>query len=166
MPPDIRVLDIHEADPNFHPSLDCIQKEYHYYVCNGEIQMPENRLYSWHFPYLLNFDCMEKAASILTGHLNFTSFCNVRKNHTYKDYERDVKAIEIIKLPRGRICFKIRGNNFLYKMVRNLVGTILYVGCGKLTLSELVAGLKSKDRKAVGVTAKAHGLTLHKLYYL
>lgn len=162
---DIRVVDIHEAPLTFHPTLDCHLKEYHYYVCNDEIQMPENRLYSWHFPYPLNFDLMEKAAHMLTGPLNFESFCNVRKNHTYKDYERDVKKIEIVRLPENRIVFKIKGNNFLYKMVRNLVGTILYVGCGKLSLGELKIGLERQDRKAIGVTAKAHGLTLHKLYY-
>lgn len=165
LPSDISVLSVREAPLDFHPTLDCKLKEYHYFVCNSQIQMPQNRLYSWHFPYILNFELMEKAASLLIGNLNFEAFCNVRKNHVYADYVREVKSIEILRHPEERICFKIQGNTFMYKMVRNLVGTLLCVGSGKMTIEELIKGLESKKRSQIGVTARAHGLTLFKIYY-
>lgn len=165
LPLDIRVLKARVAKIDFHPSLDSTAKEYHYFVCNTQVQMPEHRLYSWHFPYTLDFDLMEKAALLLTGNLNFEAFCNVRKNHVYETHVREVQSITIVKLSHNRICFKIKGNKFMYKMVRNLVGTILYVGCKKMTLQDLKSGLESKKRTKVGVTAKAHGLTLARLFY-
>jgi len=165
LPSDISILKINEAEFNFHPTLDCLSKEYHYFICNTKTQMPHHRLYSWHFPYALDFELMNKAALILTGKKNFEAFCNVRKNHTYESYIREIQSIEIIKLESSRIIFKIRGNKFLYKMVRNLVGTLLFVGCGKMSLGQLTRGLKSKNRERIGMTAKAHGLTLAKLYY-
>lgn len=165
LPADISVLEIKEAEFQFHPTLDCLSKEYHYYICNGKIQMPHHRLYSWHFPYILDFELMNKAALLLIGEKNFEAFCNVRKNHTYESYIREIHSIEIVKLDSSRICIKIRGNKFLYKMVRNLVGTLLFVGCGKMSLEELASGLESKNRERIGMTAKAHGLTLAKLHY-
>jgi len=165
LPACIAILEIRQAPLTFHPTLDCALKEYHYFVCNTHVQMPEHRLTSWHFPYALDFDLMEQAIPILTGNLNFQAFCNVRKNHTYADYTREVTAIEIVKLGKNRLCFKIKGNKFLYKMVRNLVGTLLYVGCGKITLRALENGLASKKRTQIGVTAKAHGLTLAHITY-
>jgi len=165
LPFDISILNIHEGSLDFHPTLDCSSKEYHYYVCNSRIQMPHQRLYSWHFPYPLNFEAMQQAATLLTGTHNFEAFCNIRKNHAYEDYVRTVSSIQIEQLDERRICFKIKGNKFLYKMVRNLVGTILFIGCGKLSIEELESGLENKDRKQIGMTAKAHGLTLAHIYY-
>lgn len=165
LPSDISILNIHEAPLDFHPTLNCSSKEYHYFVCNSQVQMPHHRLYSWHFPYPLNLGEMLKAASLLTGTLNFEAFCNIRKNHVYEDYVREVIQIEINPLPDERICFKIRGNKFLYKMVRNLVGTLLSVGSGKMTIDNLVKGLESKNRTQIGLTAQAHGLTLAKVFY-
>jgi tRNA pseudouridine38-40 synthase len=167
LPPDISILDIQEASFDFHPTLDCSSKEYHYFVCNSQIQMPQNRLYSWHFPYKLKIDDMNQAAKVLTGSLNFEAFCNVRKNHVYDDYIREVMSIDILILPEQRICFKIKGNKFLYKMVRNIVGTILSVGSEKMSIEALSKALNSQNRTQIGMTAKAHGLTLfqvnHKL---
>lgn len=165
LPCDISVLEIQEKHLDFHPTLDCTSKEYHYFVCNSKVQMPQNRLYSWHFPYSLNLGDMREACLILTGTHNFEAFCNVRKNHVYEDYVREIQSIEIVELEEKRLCFKIRGNKFLYKMVRNLVGTVLYVGIGKISLEELTSGLESKDRTQVGVTAQAHGLHLARVNY-
>jgi tRNA pseudouridine38-40 synthase len=164
LPSDISVLDVSEAHIDFHPTLDCSAKEYHYYVCNSSVQLPQNRLYSWHFPYKLNFENMQRAVSLLTGSLNFQSFTNVRKNHVYDEYIREVMYIEIVALPEQRICFKIKGNKFLFKMVRNLVGTLLSIGSHKMTLDDLSLAISSKDRTRIGLTAKAHGLTLFKIF--
>lgn len=165
LPGDIRVLEIAVAPFNFHPTLDCTSKEYHYYVCNDRLQMPNHRLYSWHFPYALDFELMKQATCFLTGTLNFETFCNVRKNHHYKDYVREIKSIEIVQLPEKRVCFKIKGNRFLYRMARNLSGTLLQIGCGKMGIKDLEYALKSQSRTTIGATAKAHGLTLYNVYF-
>ncbi|HRD54844.1 MAG TPA: hypothetical protein PLC42_00435 [Parachlamydiaceae bacterium] len=165
LPKDISILKIDEKEASFHPTIDCILKEYHYFVCNTKVQMPNQRLYSWHFPYTLDFSLMEKTISCLTGALDFEAFCNAKKSQTYKNYNREVTSIKIIQLEDSRLCFKIKGKNFLYKMVRNLVGTILYVGCKKLSLQEIEEAFLKKERSEIGITAKAHGLTLYKIFY-
>lgn len=166
LPKDISVLDVFYAPFDFHPSLNAISKEYHYFVCNSSVQMPEKRLYSWHFPYPLDFELMKEAAQILTGHLNFEAFCNHKGNQNYQDYLREVSSIEITPLEHERIQFSVKGQKFLYKMVRNLVGTLLYVGSKKLSLEDLKEAVKSKDRRKIGVTAKAHGLSLYEIHYV
>lgn len=165
LPKDIRVLTARKMPSSFHPTLDCKGKEYRYYICYGMHQLPHHRLYSWHFPGSLNLEIMRKAASKLVGTHNFMSFCNVRKNHFYEDYTRDLQHLEIEEIADDRICIKVKGNHFLYKMARTLSGTIAYMGRGKISLDELNFLLEAKDRKAAGMTAPAHGLFLHQVIY-
>src|SRR5205085_527758 len=100
-------------------------------------QLPQHRHYSWHTPYPLDYQAMREAASHFIGKHDFTAFCNIRKNADYDSYVRHVTSIEIEELAPERLRIKIRGNNFLYKMVRNIVGTLVYIGRGKIHLSEL-----------------------------
>lgn len=165
LPKDISIIKVYEEKDLFHPTLDCTLKEYHYFVCNSEVQMPHHRLYSWHFPYRLDFKLMEDAVHLLTGHLHFEAFCNAKKNQSYNNYMRDVTNIEIIRLEMDRICVKVKGKSFLYKMVRNLVGTILHVGCKKISLAKIKEAFLNNNRTCIGVTAKAHGLTLAEISY-
>ncbi len=152
LPTDIRVLEVEKK--KFHPTLDALGKEYHYRICQGTVQDPTLRLYSWHFHYPIDPIKIEKAAQSLLGTHDFSAFSN--------DPEKDpVCTLESIAF--DGTFFRIRGDRFLYKMVRNLVGTLLYIGCGKLT--DVFSILKSKDRKQSGITAPAHGLYLHKVFY-
>lgn len=162
---DIAVLEAAEEAAAFHPTLDCKQKEYHYFLCAGSVQMPERRLYSWHCPRLHHPEEMREAAKFFIGKHDFSSLCNFRKQMHYDSYVREVYAIDIEDLPGNRIVFKVRGQNFLYKMVRNIVGTLAYVGMGKLTLAKMPDILSSHDRTQAGITAPAHGLFLHKVIY-
>lgn len=165
LPNDIAVLDIEQAQDNFHPTLDCISKEYHYSLCYGLAQLPHHRFFSWHYPQTLNITIMQRASECLVGEHDFSAFCNFKKNNNYTHYMRHVQEISILDLPDKRINFRIRGNNFLYKMVRNLVGTLVYVGCGKIDENSIPAILANKDRTKAGVTAPSHGLSLQKVYY-
>lgn len=161
LPRDIVVLDVEKASTSFHPTLDCKGKEYRYYVCYGKAQMPHHRFYSWHFPCpQLNLEEMEKTIPWLVGEHDFAAFCNMKKNETYDHYVRRVDSIEIILMENERLCIRIKGNNFLYKMVRNLVGALLYVGNGKIRREDIPEIMASRDRKKGGVTAPAHGLFL------
>lgn len=149
---------------DFHPTLDCRGKIYRYDICNQPIQNPPFRLYSWHYPYELNASLMKSAAEMLTGTHDFSAFCNFKKNSNYENCIRTVSGIEITP-ESGKLSFSIEGTNFLYKMVRNLVGTIIYVGNGKLSLGELPEILSRGDRTLAGITAPAHGLFLEKVIY-
>ena len=160
MPSDILVLQIEEAPEPFHPTLQNCGKEYHYFVCLGPTQLPFYRNFSWHFSYPVNIEEMKKAALHLIGKHDFSAFTNERQENNI----REIFGIEIEEL-EGRLKIRVSGNNFLYKMVRNIVGTLLYVGCGKLATEEIPTILNSKDRTLAGVTAPALGLVLKEVFY-
>jgi len=165
LPKDIAVLSIEKIQSHFHPTLHCLGKEYHYELCYGTAQFPMHRHFSWHYPCSLDISAMTLAAALMEGEHNFSAFCNFRKNIAYKSYVRQIEFIRLIELPGQRLHFEIRGNSFLYKMVRNLVGTLVYVGCGKIHIQEIPALLSGGKRPQAGITAPAHGLCLFRVFY-
>jgi tRNA pseudouridine38-40 synthase len=165
LPKDIAVVHIEEAHPSFHPTLDCWQKEYHYSLCVGKFQRPQRRLYSWHYPHVLDLKAMQASSEYFLGTHDFSTFCNSRKGLNYKDYRCTLNSLEIIPCPENSLLINIQGNRFLYNMVRNIVGTLVYVGIGKISEKEIPAIIASHDRTLAGVTAPAHGLTLHQVSY-
>jgi tRNA pseudouridine38-40 synthase len=107
---------------------------------------------------------MQRAASHLIGAYDFSSFCNER--HLWdRNPICHLEKIEIISLPQQRLLILIIGDHFLYKMARNLAGTLTYVGCGKLRAEQIPAILAGQDRKRAGATAPAHGLILKRVFY-
>jgi len=160
LPNDISVLKMEKAHEDFHPTLESCGKEYHYSVCLGPTQLPFYRNFSWHFTHPVIVEAMKRAALHLIGSHDFSAFTNERQENNV----REIFDITIESLD-NRIKIRVAGNNFLYKMVRNIVGTLLYVGCGKLTSEEIPAILKSKDRTLAGVTAPAIGLVLKEVFY-
>lgn len=165
LPNDIVVLEASKVPSTFHPTLSARGKEYHYFICTGSIQLPQHRLYSWYYPRDHDLNKMLLAAQIIIGKHDFSALCNTKKNSTYNSYEREVTDITIDMLPDDRLCVKVSGINFLYKMVRNIVGTLLHVGVGKLSIEDIPNILNSHNRTQAGVTAPAHGLLLYKVYY-
>ncbi len=153
LPDDIRVLAL--SPQEFHPTLDAKGKEYHYRICQNPVQDPAKRLYSWHFHYPLDQIKIERAAQDLIGKHDFSAFAN----------ESEKNPICNIESIFFKDFFQIKGDRFLYKMVRNLVGTLVYIGSGKLPEDSIPSILRSKDRKKGGVTAPAHGLYLHEVFY-
>lgn len=165
LPGSIAVTSIEEVNEKFHPTLDCSYKEYRYYICNSTWQYPEYRYTSWHYPMPLDIDKMEKASQKFVGTHDFSAFTNVKKNESYDDHTRQVLDVSIDRLAEQRLCIRVKGVTFLYKMVRNIVGTIVYAGCGKIGVDDIAAILHSKNRVEAGVTAPAHGLFLHRITY-
>lgn len=165
LPKDIVVMSIESAATAFHPTLDSQGKEYHYLICNGPVQLPHHRFYSWHAPYALDISLIREAIPFLTGTHDFSAFCNFKKNADYSDFIRTVHQIDIETISPSRLCFKISGNHFLYKMVRNIIGTLIYIGSGKIKSDDLPKILASQDRTQAGITAPAHGLFLHQVFY-
>lgn len=164
LPKDIAILSIEEMPIDFHPTLDTKKKEYSYQICYGNIQLPFYRTISWHFPYLLDIDTMQRSSQHLLGSHDFSAFCNERKL-----WDRNpicqIETIEISVLAADRLKIVMTGDHFLFRMARNLVGTLAYVGCGKLNADQIPFILRNKDRNAAGVTAPAHGLTLNRVFY-
>lgn len=154
LPKTIRVLSVRKRD--FHPTLDAVGKEYHYQICQGLSQEPHLRLYSWHVHHPLDRALMERASQDLLGTHDFSAFANEKEENPFC-------TLECVTF--DGTFFRIRGNRFLYKMVRNLVGTLIYIGCGKLPADAIPSILASKKRRSAGVTAPAHGLCLHQVFY-
>lgn len=165
IPHDIMVLHAEEMPLSFHPTFDCKRKEYRYYASIGPTQLPFSRLYAWHVHHSLDLTLIKQALPQLIGRHNFAAFCNVKKNETYSDFDREVHFLDVEETEKNELCFRIGGNHFLYKMVRNIVGTLIDIGKGKIPLDDLSPILQNRKRPLAGVTAPAHGLFLHEIFY-
>jgi len=166
LPPDIRVKKIRQAPhPAFHPTLDAIQKEYHYFIDTKSVASPFLRFTHWHIPQILQLETMEEACPLFCGTHDFKAFCNSRKNLKYPDTTRHLSKLAIVPLENS--CFRIElcANSFLYKMARNIVGTLVQIGQGKLKSADIPKIFDSKKRALAGLTAPAHGLILSSIFY-
>ncbi len=161
LPKQIRIMEAKDVSPSFHSTLSAIKKEYHYFIETGDVQSPFNRTQVWHYPNKLNLSLMQEAANILVGEKDFVVFQNSGRKAT-----STIREIEKISIEGNSFYhFTLIGNSFLYKMVRNIVGTLVYIGEGKIALSELESIITSGKRKNAGICAPAHGLTLKRVFY-
>lgn len=166
LPKDVVVRSLDVMSESFHPTLDCVKKEYHYQLCYGAFQLPQHRYFSWHKPCpALDVEAMRTAAQQLIGTHDFSALCLNRKMDEYDDCVRTLEAIEIEELGDQRIVIKVIGNAFFYKMVRTIVGTLVNVGEGELEVDSIRKILAQRNRALAGVTAPPHGLTLMKVYF-
>jgi tRNA pseudouridine38-40 synthase len=162
LPLDIRVVALEQASQGFHPTLDASCKEYLYSLCLEAVQDPAYRLYSWAFRGALDVSKMRQAAEEFLGRHDFSGFACEAK----KDPVCTLIRIAIDPLPERRLQIAIAGDRFLYKMARSIVGTLVYIGCGKLPVGAVSKILATKDRKSAGMTAPAHGLALYRVGYV
>jgi tRNA pseudouridine38-40 synthase len=171
LPADIRVIKAEAKPQSFHARYGAKAKEYEYLIYNGQTMPPHLRNIVWHVRPTLNLSAMRKAAKYLVGKHDFSSFCAAGSDD--KDFVRIIHSLGIRNSalgiwPREKhrvISLKVRGNGFLYKMVRNLVGTLVEVGLGRRKPEEVKAILAATDRKKAGKTAPAHGLCLLQVFY-
>lgn len=162
---DIRIKRAEFVAASFHPTKDCKNKEYHYYLSYDDFVMPTKRAVYWHYPYSLDIALMQKEAKAFLGEKDFSAFCNQPQKDLYPHCIRSIERLEIIELGNKRLRFEIVGPNFLFRMVRNIVGYLACVGSNRLPDNHLFAILQSKDRKNAGVTAPPHGLFLAAVNY-
>jgi len=166
LPPDIAVRELFKApSENFHPTLDSIQKEYQYRICYGEVCLPHNRFTHWHYPYPLNIESMKRSIPLFCGKKSFRAFCNFRKNLNYTTYERHLESIIIKETEENCLSIYLKGNSFLYKMARNIIGTLVFIGAEKITLEEVPLIFEGKTRIHKGITAPAKGLSLKEVFF-
>ena len=157
LPEDIVIIKSEEVPPDFHPRYCDCSKTYEYHIINTQIPIPTQRLTNYFVSYPLDVKKMRQAASYLVGEHDFASFCNVRTD--VASTVRTIYSLDILQ-DGEEITIRITGNGFLYNMVRIIVGTLIRVGRGFYEPERVKEILEEKDRKAAGVTAPAHGLTL------
>lgn len=171
LPEAIRIIAVEEADGKFNARYAAKSKEYEYLVFNGDILPPFYQDLVWHIKSKLDLSAMRKAARVLRGKHDFSSFCASRSDD--KDFVRSLYKVSIrrrkIQIWDGCklsvVSCKFVGNGFLYKMVRNMVGTLVEVGLGRRNTTDFRKVLRARDRKQAGRTAPAHGLCLVKVNY-
>lgn len=162
LPEDIGVLSCEEVSPRFHARLNAKAKTYEYRVWNSGAPCVFQRKYVYQLDTPLNLPAMEQAAAQLTGTHDFLSFCSNKKFK--KSPVRTIFSLEIRKAgPELR--FTVRGDGFLYNMVRILVGTLLEVGMGRRAPEDIPAILAARNREAAGYTVPARGLFLMEVTY-
>ena len=162
LPEDIVVVASDEVPLDWHPRYQDVSKTYEYHVIHTRIPDPTRRLTNYFVSYPLDIETMRKAASYLEGTHDFVSFCNIRTN--VEDTVRTVYSLEV--LTKGdQITFRIRGNGFLYNMVRAMVGTCVYAAEGKFAPEDVSAILESRNRTAAGPTVPPGGLYMTQLWY-
>ena len=165
LPPDIVVRGGAEVDPAFHARFSARQRRYRYSIWNAEYPKAIGRqyLYQWRGP--LNVADMAEACQALVGTHDFMSFAgatdpqSVGRSTVREVYEcRCWREYEMVLV-------EIAANAFLPHMVRNIVGTLLQVGIGKLPASAVPIILAARDRRQAGPTAPAQGLCLTQVCY-
>ena len=157
LPDAIRVLQAEEADTDFHPRRCAVSKTYEYRILRGEVCPPFSSRYVYHHPYPLNEEAMVQAANAFAGTRDFRSLAAAGE-----EKESTVRTIFSSELEKGGdfLTYRVRGDGFLYRMVRNIVGTLLEVGRGNLAADDIGRILAAKQRSQAGPTVPARGLFL------
>ncbi len=158
---DIAIHSISPVHDNAHARFDATSRKYHYYIHTEK--SPFLYPLSWQAPVNLNFELMNKAAEILLGIDDFTSFA---KLHT--DVKTNICKVTYAKweqISENQWMFVITADRFLRNMVRAVVGTLVDVGRGKITLQQFSDIISAKDRCAAGTSMPAHALFLWNVTY-
>ena len=163
LPSDIVIKECRRVDNSFHARYDASSKIYHYKILNRRVPPAIGRQYALFIRRPLNTAAMRLAASQLIGYHDFKAFegTGSPRSHTI----RNVMTAQLTENADDRVTFRIEADGFLRFMVRNIVGTLVDVGLGKITPAEFKKILGSKDRRQAGVTAPAHGLFLMEVKY-
>jgi tRNA pseudouridine38-40 synthase len=161
LPDDIRITDTEIVDKSFHARFNAKEKTYEYKIFSGQVSSPFNSRYYTHIPYPIDRKKMKKAAKFFIGEKDFSSFTSDEPN---KKRIRNISRFKM-KAKGDEIIFSITGKSFLRYMVRNIMGTIIDVGRGKIELKDIPAIFEARDRRNAGQTAPAKGLTLVKVKY-
>ncbi len=165
LPEDIAVWKVEEVPADFHAQYSVRSKTYRYTILNRNARGPLQRHYSLVYPYPLNLRRMKEEAGALVGRKDFRAFQAANPSRDEKAATvRTVKRIDI-KKKGDFIHMDIEADGFLYKMVRNIVGTLLEAGQGRLPKGSIKSILAQKDRNLAGDTAKPQGLMLVEVKY-
>ncbi len=162
LPEAIAVREVAEAAPDFHPRFDARSRTYVYRLYSASVRDPLRRLYAWHVSGDLDARAMQAAAECVLGTHDFTSF------GTPPQGENPVRTVYEARWETGAdgaYTFTITADAFLQHMVRSLVGTLVQVGQGRMTVEAFADILAARQRGLVKGLAPPHGLTLVAVNY-
>ena len=162
LPADIAVLDCEEVPMGFHARYSCVAKEYLYKILNRSVRDPFYDGLALHYPYELDIDKMNRAGKYIEGTHDFLSFCGALGIK-----ENTVRSVSLCETRRegNMVLLTVRGDGFLYNMVRIIAGTLIYVSEGRISPEELPDIIESRNRERAGITAKSCGLYLNRVFY-
>ena len=193
LPPAIRILEARTAPSTFHARHSAVAKTYEYRVFREAICPPFLARYVYACPWPMDVEALQRAARLFEGEHDFMSFAATDPELGNRGYDPDAKPDQR-PLPRegfqaeppmaatvrrifssgweerqceagAPLVYRVRGSGFLHHMVRNLVGTMLDVGRGRLSAGAIPGILAARSRAAAGPTAPARGLFLHSVEY-
>lgn len=162
LPEDIKVIGIEERSPDFHAQYHAKRKTYLYKCYVSRIASPIRQHTHAQIIPPLDFEKMQQCAATLVGTHDFKAYC--ASGSIVKSTVRTLYRLDLAQ-QGDEITIEAEGNGFLYNMVRILVGTLVYVGKGKLTLDDIRQSLISGDRKKAGKTFPSGGLYLKEVIY-
>lgn len=166
LPDDIAVVEVDEAPHGFHARNSAVGRWYRYSIWRGAVRNVWWRRFSYHVRSPLDLSAMRQASSLLVGTHDFRAFASGgiaqasgRRGTVRKIYRADWTETQDF------LYFDVRADGFLRQMVRGIVGTLLWVGRGKLSPNRVGELLVGADRAEAGPNAAAHGLTLMHVEY-
>lgn len=164
LPDDVVIQCSKEVAPDFHPRHCNCQKTYEYTIINRTFPLPEYRNTAYFYYGRLDVEKMRKAAQAFIGEHDFAGFCSAGAQ-----VQTTVRYIYSLEIEEDRteekLRIRVRGNGFLYNMVRIITGTLIEVGKGTILPENLPQIIASCDRSQAGPTAPAKGLRLLKIEY-
>ena len=162
LPRDIAVVEAEEMEDDFHARFSATGKLYSYRILNSPRPDPLQRNYCWQIAKPLNVAAMQSVMTQLVGEHHFGAF-----QSSGSSAKHPVRTLYTANCSQhGELLeFQLHGNGFLYHMVRNIVGTIVDVGTGKLSADEFQRIFVGRDRRQAGATAPGAGLCLLRVFY-
>ncbi|MDF1536665.1 MAG: tRNA pseudouridine(38-40) synthase TruA [bacterium] len=158
---DIRILDCGDVPPTFHAQRSARGKLYRYAILNSPTPTALDRFRVWHIRSPLDLVKMNSGASFLRGEHDFTSFKSAGDETTTV---RNLRRLDIEK-DGDRISLMFEANGFLKHMVRNITGTLVQVGLGRMAPDKVKTVLENLSRDNAPPKAPPQGLTLMEVYY-
>lgn len=161
LPPDISIYKIDPVDESLHARFSAVSRTYHYYL--HESKNPFKRAFSFESHFPLDFDAMNEAAETMMEYEDFACFC---KSHT--DVRTTLCTISEARWHQqadGSWYFRITANRFLRNMVRAIVGTLVEVGRGRMTIEDFRAVIEDGKRTRAGESMPGNALFLEEVKY-
>lgn len=164
LPYSIAVLSCEEAPEDFHARFCTKAKEYVYLINNKPSRDVFLQKLAYHYPYKLDIAAMNRAAELFVGEHDFAGFCRAEGMARVKSTVRTIYDLNVSQ--KNGICeIRIRGNGFLYNMVRIIAGTLIYISEGRRSLDDVRHAIESGERSFAGVTLPPDGLYLNEVFY-
>jgi tRNA pseudouridine38-40 synthase len=162
LPDDVRLLRSTAVAPEFHARGWAVAKEYHYRMSRQPVLSPFDAATTVRVPSGLDLERFRAAATLVEGRHDFRAFA--RSGGSHRQSWRRVFRAELLE-EGAAVTFRVVGDGFLRGMVRAVVGTLLWVARGRLSLAEWSALLEGAERSRAGPSAPARGLVLMRVFY-